>query len=54
MNDTISREATIKMLEKMYDDKYDPRPCNRTDDGGMYNDSELDVILEIIEKIKKL
>jgi hypothetical protein len=48
----VERDRIIKLLDKVYDKKYDPRSCNRTDDGGMYNDNELDLILEIQKIIK--
>lgn len=44
-------DEVIAKLNDLYERKYDPRPCNRTDDGGMYNDNELDVILEIQKDI---
>jgi hypothetical protein len=43
----------IAMLDDLYERKYDPIPCNRTDDGGMYNDGELNLISEIKNRIKQ-
>ena len=55
----IARTATlkergriIKLLERLHEFYYDPRPCNRTDNGGLYNDSELNLISEIKEMIE--
>lgn len=47
-------DEVIVLLDKLYESKYDPRPCNRTDNGGLYNDGELDLILEIQDMIKHI
>lgn len=47
-------DEVFALLNKLYEQKYDPRPCNRTDNGGMYNDGELDLILEIQRDIEEL
>jgi hypothetical protein len=51
--DTVLDEV-IALLDDIYERKYDPRSCNRTDEGGMYNDGELSLISEIKEEISKL
>jgi hypothetical protein len=47
------RKEIIAMLDKLYEQKYDSSPCNRTDDGGMYNNGELDLISEIKNMINR-
>lgn len=45
-------QDVIKELEKKVESMYDSRPCNKDDNGRMYNQDELNLMDEVIKLIK--